>query len=246
MSMHTGAAEDPGGDSSPIEGIFNYCDRRCERCRFTSRCTLRRMTLEDEARHPDSTLAEAVERSLVQTCALIEQACAEHGIDVETAADEGAHDTDRLLEDPLVVLGHDYATMTHPILSALEPIVVLRNDPALTEATQTIEWFHVMVAAKIFRAVVGLDDEPGSEEVQTDFNGSAKVARIAVAESLAAWRVLMEIGKATADGVPARAVAMLKAIDAALEQRFPRAEAFVRPGFDEPSEPASADGHVAT
>jgi hypothetical protein len=44
----------------------------------------------------------------------------------------------------------------------------------------------------------------------------------------------MEAGKATADGVPANAVAMLEELDAAIRERFPRVMAFVRPGFDEP------------
>jgi hypothetical protein len=43
----------------------------------------------------------------------------------------------------------------------------------------------------------------------------------------------MEAGKATADGVPAQAVAMLDALDAAVRRRFPHAMAFVRPGFDD-------------
>ena len=42
----------------------------------------------------------------------------------------------------------------------------------------------------------------------------------------------MEAGRAAADGVPARLVAELQAIDAAVLQRFPNAMAFVRPGFD--------------
>jgi hypothetical protein len=43
----------------------------------------------------------------------------------------------------------------------------------------------------------------------------------------------MEAGKAAADGVPAQAVVMLDALDAAVRSRFPDAMAFVRPGFDE-------------
>ena len=60
------------------------------------------------------------------------------------------------------------------------------------------------------------------------------MALLWIAESRRAWGVLMEAGKATADGVPAQAVAMLDALDAAVRTRFPHAMAFVRPGFDEP------------
>jgi hypothetical protein len=81
-----------------------------------------------------------------------------------------------------------------------------------------------------------------AEEVQTDFNGSAKMALLGIAESRRAWGVLMEAGKATANGVPAQAVAMLDALDAAVRSRFPNAMAFVRPGFDEPPGAARIQG----
>jgi hypothetical protein len=68
--------------------------------------------------------------------------------------------------------------------------------------------------------------------VQTDFNGSAKIALIGIGESRRAWSVLMEEGRATADGVPAQAVRMLEALDAEVRERFPRVMEFVRPGFD--------------
>jgi hypothetical protein len=55
---------------------------------------------------------------------------------------------------------------------------------------------------------------------------------IGIADSRRAWRVLMEAGRATADGVPAQAVIMLDELAAAVRARFPRVMDFVRPGFD--------------
>ena len=81
--------------------------------------------------------------------------------------------------------------------------------------------------------------------VQTDHNGSAKVALLGIAESRAAWSVLMEAGKATADGVPEQAVKMLDALDRDVRARFPRATEFVRPGFDEPDIAAGATATLA-
>jgi len=111
-----------------------------------------------------------------------------------------------------------------------------RGEAAAIDAVATIEWLSSLVGSKIHRAVAGQAEgwEP-QEQVQTDFNGSAKIALLAIAESRHAWGVLMEAGKATADGVPAQAVTMLDALDAAVRKRFPHAMAFVRPGFDEPA-----------
>ena len=50
----------------------------------------------------------------------------------------------------------------------------------------------------------------------------------------------MEVGRATADGVPAQAVRMLEALEADVRERFPRVMDFVRPGFDEPEIAAGA------
>ena len=88
------------------------------------------------------------------------------------------------------------------------------------------------ISAKVFRAVVGNPEDDFEDEVQNDANGSAKVARLMIDESERAWRTLMEPGKATADGVPARLVKLLDELDAGLEARFPKAMEFVRPGFD--------------
>ena len=92
-----------------------------------------------------------------------------------------------------------------------------------------------MISSKLHRAICGEADgwEP-RDDAQTDFNGSAKIALIAIAESRRAWAVLMEAGRATANGVPAQAVKALDELDAAVRARFPRVMEFVRPGFDEP------------
>ena len=128
--------------------------------------------------------------------------------------------------------------MTHPVMQALGPILVLRDDAALTDAADTIAWFSPLLAPKICRAIASRADDPNDR--QSDANGSAKVARLAIAESRSAWGVLMEAGKATADGVPAAAVKMLDDIDRQLAERFPLAMEFVRPGFDEPAVAAGA------
>lgn len=47
-------------------------------------------------------------------------------------------------------------------------------------------------------------------------------------------------GQATADGVPAYAAKVLDNLHTAVLERFPRAMAFVRPGFDEPEIAAGA------
>ena len=98
------------------------------------------------------------------------------------------------------------------------------------------------IASKIFRAVSGsfnIGADP--QDVQSDANGSAKVALLLIEESRQAWRDLMQPGRAVADGLPARFVAMLDAIETGVLQRFPRAFEFIRPGFDTGLADANSD-----
>jgi hypothetical protein len=71
--------------------------------------------------------------------------------------------------------------------------------------------------------------------VQNDWNGTAKLARLIVAESKDAWQVVLKAGEASANSPLNELVELLDRIDAGLAERFPRAMDFLRPGFDEPS-----------
>lgn len=237
-------------DPNMIPGIYDYCDGRCARCPFTARCLSFFDSRDLESQHDEQPPAATLERSLRRMIEFLNDVAVREGFDLSTALAEpraldddddrdGQDDDDR--NDPLVVSAREYADMTHPVMRALEPVLARRGDSALIDATDTITWFSTTLAPKIGRAIAsGADGWEHSNDVQSDANGSAKVARLAIAESERAWRVLMEAGRATADGVPARAVAMLSEIDAGLAARFPMAMDFVRPGFDEPHRTSGA------
>ena len=55
-----------------------------------------------------------------------------------------------------------------------------------------------------------------------------------IVDSLAAWRVVNDFGRAAPDSPTRTPAAMLERIDQDLAERIPRAMEFVRPGFDEP------------
>ena len=226
-------------DPRLIPGIYNYCDGRCPRCSFTERCLTFLDNRELESAVEPSTIAEMVSTSLRRTLTILTEVARREEIDlgdITNGADAGTieDDPERHTRDPLAAGARQYAELAWRITQALEPVVAQRGDPAVIEAVDTIGWFSTLISAKIRRAICGQSD--GWEDpdgVQTDHNGSAKVALLGIAESRAAWGVLMEAGKATADGVPAQAVRMLDELDRDLRARFPRATEFVRPGFDE-------------
>jgi hypothetical protein len=228
-------------DPRLIPGVYNYCDGRCPRCAFTHRCLTYLDAQELKASGSgEQPLADTIGASLQRTLEMLSEVARREGLDMESATEEAAaaadQDFERHRQDPLAVRASEYGHLAWRISRALAPIVALREDAPLTDAVETIEWFSSMISSKLYRAICGqAEGWEGRDEAQTDFNGSAKIALIAIAESRAAWSVLMEAGRATADGVPAQAVRTLDELDASVRERFPRVMEFIRPGFDEPA-----------
>lgn len=229
-------------DPRLIPGIYNYCDGRCPRCPFTQQCLTYLDTEElNTSATDDRSLADLAGDSLQRTLEMLAEAARRDGVDLDALAEgaqvsAGEESLQRLREDPLAVRAREYGRLAWRIGRAIAPLAAARDDQALVEAVETIEWFSSMISSKVYRAVCGqAEGWEGRDEAQTDFNGSAKIALIGIAESRRAWAVLMEVGRAAADGVPAQAVRMLGELEAAVRERFPRVMEFVRPGFDEPA-----------
>ena len=234
-------------DPNLIPGIYNYCDRRCDRCAFTSRCfhyleTCRAISAEHEER---LSVGRVVARSLECSRDLLQSVGRRLGLDLidrlgeaagagaaQPAEDATDSRDSRPTADPLLRIARKYAATTWPIVRALRPILQLRGEAALLEAMATLEAFSAGISAKVFRAVWNTSGSGVEDQVQNDANGSAKIARLMIGEARLAWRTLMEPGQATSDGVPARLVGLLDELDAGLASRFPNAMDFVRPGFD--------------
>jgi hypothetical protein len=82
-------------DSANIPGIYNYCDRWCERCGFTARCLSFKL---DEARHQRKSEASPIARSdrenaafwddiaanFALTLRLLKREAEKHGIDLDS------------------------------------------------------------------------------------------------------------------------------------------------------------------
>jgi hypothetical protein len=227
-----------------IPGIYNYCDGRCPRCPATDRC-LTYLDNEETAAaggDRDAPFTQRVTRSIQRTLDMLEEVGRREGIDLSSlhADDPDGGKIQRALgrhyDDALVKQSRAYTHLVWPIAKALIPVVVARGDPLVIDAVETIEWFSMFISSKIFRAVAGraeMSDRLHDAEEQTDHDGSAKIAVLGIAESRAAWRIVMEHGNATADGAPAQAVRMLDELEAAVRTHFPNAMAFVRPGFDD-------------
>ena len=222
-----------------ISGIYNYCDRCCETCAFTSRCRVFADIAEIES-SLDPNLQPVVSAPLLpQDVPPPPPPWLQEMIDeLNEAAKKPIpeEELERLL--PRVLPEHQsgidraeaYCHTVHAWLRARDYF----DSANATDPRAVIGWFHTLIPAKVHRALTGLaSDDPDERDWPADYDGSTKVALLGMERSHAAWLEMAE-RKLAAMGEIQPFVADLLWLDDALERVFPSARAFVRPGFDEP------------
>jgi hypothetical protein len=241
-------------DPRLIRGIYSYCHGRCERCPFTERCLTFRQMRDDEMRQPNRDVFERTEQNVARAVDLLRSWCEREGIDFEKLRDEASSESslderkrvdETIEQDPLQELAESYMMAALDLVSSLDRVAPFHEWPLVVrEALDTIGWYAGTIGAKVHRSLHGLAErhDPGGDEdaVQNDWNGSAKVARLAIAESQRAWDTLLAVGQAPPDARLRQTRQRLDRIDSGLAARFPAAMEFVRPGFDEPDVAAGA------
>ena len=220
-----------------IVGIFNYCDRWCERCAFTSDCRLFADLAEMQASRDPNLKAVADAPPLPEEAPPPPSAWLRELIEQMNEAEKHPPSLEEWQRmRPRVPAEHksidaratEYARRTYQWLTGNQDRPGLAEEPA----RDVISWFHTLIAAKIHRALTTWpDDDP--EDADFDNDGSAKVALIGLDESHASWLELAErgvVGRREADSF----IADLVWLGEALERVRPNAREFIRPAFDEP------------
>jgi hypothetical protein len=103
----------------------------------------------------------------------------------------------------------------------------------IEEAFEVIRWYQYFIAAKVARAVRGRmeEEEEKDDELASDSDGSAKIALIAMDRSIGAWAVILHHNSLYAESV-LEIISFLDRLRQAVEETFPSARSFIRPGFD--------------
>ena len=261
-----------------ISGIYNYCDRWCERCPFTSRCmvyaTESAESISDDPESHDlnnDKFWQKLEGIFRQTHALILEWAEEMGVDLESAEAEAAiaeraQQREEAKEHPLSVSARHYAEAVQQWFKdefAVEENVhddmtgkanSVEEDINVSDAVEVIRWYQFFIAAKTYRALMGLEDigaeEVGDLEIDPfsdddiededvllraaghDSDGSAKIALIAIDRSLSAWRLMQNALREKTESIVPMLIELEK-LRRGIEQIFTTARDFVRPGFDE-------------
>ena len=228
-----------------IDFISAYCDRWCERCAFTSRCSAFAAEaaiamcgdfeagLELAVGRPHQADGSALPAPPAWVAELNNvQMTPEEAADYDRRAK--ARDA-RVDDTSIMKIAWAYALLSHRWLTSRHEEVRAHADDVLREALEVALHDSVLVTVKLSRALHGRDEhqhegDGDDDPVQNDWNGSAKVSLISIERSENAWRTIAD---ATGDETPALLADQLHDLRAEVEQAFPHARSFIRPGFDE-------------
>jgi hypothetical protein len=119
----------------------------------------------------------------------------------------------------------------------IEPEDQLAEAERFDAALELLSHHAMAIGSKTDRALMGREDDfglaEGEDEYQDDYNGSAKVARILMERSLAAWGTVLEVAPELGDSA-LPVIVELERIHRMLLEEFPHTDKFIRPGFDAP------------
>jgi hypothetical protein len=273
-----------------IPGIYNYCDRWCEKCPFTSRCLTYAMEQEQRRERPEgaeedeAAMLETVSQNFKLALEMVKEDCEERGMDFDEIQKQAQEDARKGREanrrrrkkrrvNPLVkaaekywkgvdkwfkahkktleAKGSELVSMLKMQLPGQTPQRIEGVAKDLGDAIDVIRWYQYFISAKLYRAVgqdeddedLLIDEDPDTiddPEVRkavidardSDANGSAKIALIALDRSIGAWsRVRDHLPKAGDEIIDF--LVQLDRLRKGAEKAFPGARAFVRPGFDD-------------
>jgi hypothetical protein len=114
-----------------------------------------------------------------------------------------------------------------------ETAAAAREGVSLEEAIEVVRWYQFFICAKVMRAIWGIiEEEEVDDEFPSDSDGSAKIALISIDRSIGAWAVIQyyitDCNEEVID-----IISFLDSLRQAIEETFPKARSFIRPGFDD-------------
>ncbi len=249
-------------DPKYIPGIYNYCDRWCERCPFTSRClncerVERQFGDVEEKDQFNAAFWERFSEMLHDTLELVRETARERGIDLEAIErDADGHSDDVDERRPAVhLIAHaskHYAEAVDSWFDSNEGLFTEKerelnqiriaapgSDPSaeavgINDATEVVRWYQHQIHFKLCRALESArnEKEETDDGFPKDSDGSAKVALIGLDRSIAAWKVMLSYFPGQQQPI-LNFVASLQSIRRRVETQFPQARAFMRPGIDD-------------
>lgn len=246
-----------------IPGIYNYCDRWCERCQFSSRCVNFALEKEHFGDIQDrdglnEAFWEKLSEMLHFTLSMVKEMAEEKGVDLDSLVSEDDEIQKNPFDEEAVVhiVTHTAKAYANQVDEWFDFAVYYfdeKEDPPdagssfklvqpeesqkfddITEMVEVIRWYQHQIYVKLRRAVTGelRAEEMDLDDFPKDSDGSAKVVLIGIDRSVSAWGEMLKHFPDQEEHI-LKLIVRLHRLRKHVENVFPNARAFIRPGFDD-------------
>mgnify|MGYP001263667812 CR=1 FL=1 len=237
--------KDIGKRKDLIPGIYNYCDRWCERCHFTAKCanfSLSEGFMDENHDLKNEQFWDDLKIIFEVTLEMLSEHAQEMGIDLseidvseqreELPKNEATESSREYGKNVLHWIEHNgkYFSDTAKNMLVVNETEVLK----LNDAVEVIQWYSYFISAKIHRAFFdyGMERDENDEYYMYDNLGSAKIAIISIERSMAALGYILVKMPALEDDI-FKFLTTLTFLKKYMLKNFPKAMEFKRPGFDD-------------
>ncbi|MBI5661768.1 MAG: hypothetical protein HZC46_06455 [Ignavibacterium album] len=239
-----------------IAGIYNYCDRWCERCNYTDRCRLFRTDAEkdiqhilyDEDPHDPKVFTKDIEDSLNEAMQMLMEKLKEMNIDPEDIQSEElppepvfeSYPINNLAEEftkSMDLLDNLYNSYSEKIKEGLLKENLTQELREINEGLSVFGWYSPQVFVKTKRLIraheeyFGQEDEKMREIDEEELFVTGKLLYIAVTNSLSALNNLHEHCSEFNSEILEH-ISLLTRINEELMKMYPEIPEYRRPYFD--------------
>lgn len=207
-------------DPDLIPGIYNYCDRWCERCYLSSRCLNFKMEMRENRSEASKDIQnkefwDELSNIFALTFEMIYEIAEEEGIDLNAIDTEDIEvrkvDDPEIENHPVNLAAEAYFESSRNWLDdyseafrgkaneykdLIEKSINTESNSnnllILNDLYGIISWCHTMILVKSKRAVLSSLDDWGVNEIQNDMNGTAKVVLGCIERSIFAWNGILK------------------------------------------------------
>lgn len=254
-------------DPNHIPGIYNWCDKWCERCNMTSRCYLYAQEQEDraimESDLDEDEKMEKMREKMMETMEMLSEAAEGFDMDLDELEDKDEEEQEEAMhEDQITQIKieiHPLSDLSEAYMDAcMAWIKSKRQDPTIgpmllgnlpedvsdkieveklekvIKHMESIQWYQTMIPVQCKSALNYLADRSFWDDYPVEergYNGTAKVALICIQNSINAWQGILFWSNEEEEFILPMLDKLVQ-IKQVLEEEFPDAYKFIRPGFD--------------
>jgi hypothetical protein len=233
------ALDEAVNNPQTIHGIFNWCDRWCERCNQTDHCTVYKTSVDLPSDNPDD-LFKTLSIVFESTMDMLKEYSSKNDIDLESLKDsdfdnEYEREKERIRNDVGTALAKQYGKQVkHWLDSRKKDALGMEfhlQDTMLSECLEVIQWYQYLFETKWTRALMTQKDEGEENLTHYDSIGNAKLLLVSIERNIGAWGYIYQKFKEDEDEILGILVC-LQRLNKKIEQTFPEAQTFIRPGLD--------------